>query len=296
MADVQTEHGWLKLANALHEALMRKKGRLPTLHRAVFDAVVRLTYGWDKKADRISASRIQTFTEIPRHHVVELLGDLERWKLITIERRGAGRTSVLAVQKNFDLWEIGETANAVRIRARKPVRSNGQVQPSAPTCPVQRTPPVLSNGQVPVRSNGHTTANSQTLSTATRTRGSGTGRSRGPDVTRERIEDVGLCEELREAAIGAGWGVLYGRCVWAGEAGRIAWFVLREYVLRKPGQMRDRVRTFAQCARKGLKHGSATIDEPRALAVIAQLDAHGDEAGYPSEALALLDSVEEGLS
>lgn len=89
---------------------------LPGQHRRVFDSVVRLTIGWHRQSDRISAGQISKRTGIPRQHVADMLADLERWGLLIVERAGHRRKSTLAVQHVVERWQVGETTHATRVR------------------------------------------------------------------------------------------------------------------------------------------------------------------------------------
>lgn len=71
---------------------------------AVVLALVRLTYGWQKKKDRIAASQIAKLTAIPRTKIPALLRSLESKGIIGIEKSGQGRIATLSINKDHRRW------------------------------------------------------------------------------------------------------------------------------------------------------------------------------------------------
>ena len=56
MANVQTEHGYIKIANDLFDALINT--RLPGEARRVFDYIMRMTYGYNRKTFKTTQHKI----------------------------------------------------------------------------------------------------------------------------------------------------------------------------------------------------------------------------------------------
>ena len=106
MTTPQIEDGYTRIANALLEALAR--ARLSGRELAVALAVVRLTYGYAKKADRLSASQIAGITGIPTRKIGALLRSLEAKSILIVERRGSGRIPTIQIDKRIAAWSMRE--------------------------------------------------------------------------------------------------------------------------------------------------------------------------------------------
>lgn len=98
----QLEDGYTKLADELLEALCR--ARLGGREMAVVLAVIRKTYGWQKKRDRVAASQLAKMTGIPRAKIPTLLRSLEAKNIIRIENSGQGRIPTLSILKDHRKW------------------------------------------------------------------------------------------------------------------------------------------------------------------------------------------------
>ena len=99
MANPQKELGHVEIANDLWEALCRAD--IPGRQRRVLDAIIRKTWGWQKKSDLIALSQIEKMTGIGRTNVCVLLKWLKAANMIT--RDTDGRT---AIQKDFEAWLV----------------------------------------------------------------------------------------------------------------------------------------------------------------------------------------------
>ncbi|NWO10186.1 replication protein [Chromohalobacter salexigens] len=97
----QVEEGFTRIANELFEALIQAP--LTDRERRVALAVVRLTYGWNKKADRIADSQIAEIAHLPRQKVNQVKQQLLAKKVLVVEGAGHGLTSL---NKYFDEWEL----------------------------------------------------------------------------------------------------------------------------------------------------------------------------------------------
>ncbi len=97
----QVEDGYTRIANELFEAIITAP--LTDRERRVAMAVMRLTYGWNKKADRIADSQIADVCHLPRQRVNKVKQDLIAKKVIKVEGPGHGLTSL---NKHFDEWEL----------------------------------------------------------------------------------------------------------------------------------------------------------------------------------------------
>lgn len=100
----QLEDGYTKIADELLEALCRVN--LGGREMAVVLALIRKTYGWQKKKDRIAASQLAELTAIPRNKIPSLLRSLEAKNIIRIEKGGQGRIATLSIKKDHRKWLI----------------------------------------------------------------------------------------------------------------------------------------------------------------------------------------------
>lgn len=84
MADL--ENGYLRLANQIQDALciVELSGR----EFRVLNAIIRLTYGWSKKSDRIANSLIADKTTLKVKHVSEAVLSLAYRNIIILRRIG----------------------------------------------------------------------------------------------------------------------------------------------------------------------------------------------------------------
>jgi phage replication O-like protein O len=104
MADVQLEHGFYKLANALDEALIYAK--FSGVQSKIVRAIIRLTFGWSRKVVRISAGELaERCNTSPTGGFRRELDKLIAEGVIIEVERGHGRTPAsYALNKNFETW------------------------------------------------------------------------------------------------------------------------------------------------------------------------------------------------
>lgn len=104
MADVQLEHGYLKLANSLDEALLFAKFSAP--QAKIARCIVRLTYGWKRLSVRIGQQELaDRCNEVLAGNFRRSLRDLVREGVITVVEQGRGTTpSAYAINKDFETW------------------------------------------------------------------------------------------------------------------------------------------------------------------------------------------------
>lgn len=97
----QVEDGFTRIAHELFEAIITAP--LTDRERRVVMAVIRLTYGWNKKADRLADSQIAEVCHLPRQKVNKVKQDLIAKNVIKVEGAGHGLTSI---NKHADTWEL----------------------------------------------------------------------------------------------------------------------------------------------------------------------------------------------
>ena len=98
MADL--DNGYLRLANQIQDALciVELSGR----EFRVLNAIVRLTYGWSKKSDRIANSLIADKTTLKVKHVSEAVISLAYRNIIVLRR--IGQTRYIGINTCLDKW------------------------------------------------------------------------------------------------------------------------------------------------------------------------------------------------
>jgi len=93
---VQVEHGHIKIATELFVYLC--SFRIPGECRLVFDAIIRKTWGWKKKEDRIPVSQIAELTKLKKQNVSRSLLQLLAHKLVI------KNDDKLQINKNYVEW------------------------------------------------------------------------------------------------------------------------------------------------------------------------------------------------
>lgn len=101
MATPQVEDGHSMIANELLEAII--KTHLSPAEHSVFWAIVRKTYGWHKKTDRISFSQFEELTGMNRRHIAPALHRLLARNIII--RQGEKYNLEYGIQKDYELWQ-----------------------------------------------------------------------------------------------------------------------------------------------------------------------------------------------
>lgn len=81
MASPQIENGFTRIANEIMEALMRTN--LSAYQGRVLMAIVRLTYGWQKKEDSITNKRIVELTGLNKAHASRTVSELVARNMVT---------------------------------------------------------------------------------------------------------------------------------------------------------------------------------------------------------------------
>lgn len=113
MANPQLEDGYTRIANDLLEALVRIP--LRDLDRRVFLAVLRLTYGFGKKEDRLAYSQVANLTGLPRRSVIRSMAALSEGCLLVSDpslggdRYDTRKPRKWSIQKDFDHWKTPKT-------------------------------------------------------------------------------------------------------------------------------------------------------------------------------------------
>lgn len=102
MATPQTENGFTRLADELLDALIR----YPFTKRQykVLLAVIRKTYGFQKREDDISASQLAAMTGLDRANVVRVVNELVKSEVLN--RRAGHYGQLLGINNDCETWAV----------------------------------------------------------------------------------------------------------------------------------------------------------------------------------------------
>jgi phage replication O-like protein O len=128
MANPQVEDGHCDIANELLEAII--KTHFNSEEHSIFWTIVRKTYGWHKKSDRISFSQLEELTGMNRWNIAPTLK-----RLITrgiIIRTGEGQTLDYGIQKDYENWKplskqiTKPLSNLITVGEMEPLSNSGK--------------------------------------------------------------------------------------------------------------------------------------------------------------------------
>jgi len=104
MANPQAENGHLDIAHEVLEALIGS--RFNGSQWAVVMMVLRKTWGWNKKTDKISLSQFSESTGLPSRTITRALSSLERSKIL-VPQRNPGKMTRWSFNKDWESWQLG---------------------------------------------------------------------------------------------------------------------------------------------------------------------------------------------
>lgn len=102
MASPQLEKGHTRIAHEIMAALVRTSLSAAQL-RVVF-WILRLTYGFQRKEVSTSANAFATSLRTTSKYVIQVLGELERFSVITVEWTSLEKCK-LSFNKDFEKWK-----------------------------------------------------------------------------------------------------------------------------------------------------------------------------------------------
>jgi phage replication O-like protein O len=102
MASPQLENGYIRIATEIldHLCTIRISGEA----RQVLDFVIRKTYGFSKKEDRIALSQFVKGTGLKKSTICKAIKKLEVMNLIAITQKGNEIDKTYGINKDFDSW------------------------------------------------------------------------------------------------------------------------------------------------------------------------------------------------
>ena len=106
-ASPQLENGYTRIANELMEEMGRY--RFSGAEFNILWIVLRLTYGWKRKEEEISFSKLVYFTELDLRHVKRIVKRLVQDKVLI--KYKVQQKNVLGLNKNYFAWRLWKTRN-----------------------------------------------------------------------------------------------------------------------------------------------------------------------------------------
>lgn len=103
MSNPQCENGYTKIANEILDALCHI--RINGEARQILDTIIRKTYGYHKKQDKISLSQFVITTGIKKPNICKAINKLRQMNLIIIIQKDNGDINSYRFNKDFDTWE-----------------------------------------------------------------------------------------------------------------------------------------------------------------------------------------------
>lgn len=145
MSNPQTEDGYTRLANELLDAII--KFDFSKRQYAVVFAVIRMTYGYNKKSDALSIWQIANMTGIDRSHVSKTVAELVGMNILIKSENGRmahGQiVPEISLNKHYKNWDTdAKTAQVYTDAETAPVPKQHQCQNSPHTDAETATPPV----------------------------------------------------------------------------------------------------------------------------------------------------------
>jgi phage replication O-like protein O len=114
----QTEDGFTRIANELLQAIIINGFTSRQLN--VIFAIIRCTYGFNKKSDAVSGYQIAKMTNIDRSHISKTINELVKMNVITRLKTGRESHGIfvneIAINKYYDTWlTVAKKATVAKI-------------------------------------------------------------------------------------------------------------------------------------------------------------------------------------
>lgn len=107
MSSPQLENGYTRIANELLDAIIRHD--FSKREYQVLLAIIRKTYGYQKKADELGGSQLAEMTGLHRQHVVSTVAALVKKKVLV---KSSGKfASNIGINKNYNEWTDTKTVS-----------------------------------------------------------------------------------------------------------------------------------------------------------------------------------------
>ncbi|QJQ93938.1 MULTISPECIES: replication protein [Halomonadaceae] len=136
------EDGFTRIANELLEGIIGAP--LTDRERRVVLAIVRLTYGWNRKAGRIYAEDVSEITNLHESRCSKVISELVRRKVIF---RQGGSRSPITLNKDMGQWEASTGSKRQAPTKRAESAQNEPIEPAQnePTFKYRKDKPPLTS-------------------------------------------------------------------------------------------------------------------------------------------------------
>ncbi len=128
-----SEDGYTRIVNEIVEALARI--RISGRETQILWVILRKTYGWNKKMDRIALSQFEKLTGIPRKKCFQLLKQLSNRKIITksVPHKGDGYIVSYGLNESYNGWKVSP------IKGVSPIKVPGVPHKGSMVSPIKGT-------------------------------------------------------------------------------------------------------------------------------------------------------------
>ncbi len=106
-ADPRVEDGYVQIANELMDAMISYPFKNSELKIVL--TIIRKTYGWKKKKDRLSFSQISKLSRVSIRHAKRVIKNLVLDNVIIKEK--IANNNILGLNKNYYSWSLWKTLN-----------------------------------------------------------------------------------------------------------------------------------------------------------------------------------------
>jgi len=120
-----------KISNELLDALA--KIRIAGEARQMLDVIIRKTYGFNKKEDKISTSQFIELTGLSRIAIPKARRKLLELNLITVSQKGYSQGLTYSIQKDYNKWKPYPKKDTVSQKGYRCIQKRTQVYPKKDT-------------------------------------------------------------------------------------------------------------------------------------------------------------------
>jgi len=105
VANPQVENGYVRISNALFDAILSYPGITGVDVKVVF-YIIRSTYGWNRKKTQLSNGEIARECRVARPPVIRSLRKLADHKIIFIQHtQGELKPNIIGINKDYEKWK-----------------------------------------------------------------------------------------------------------------------------------------------------------------------------------------------
>ena len=148
MANPQWENGFIKMATEIWEALT--KTRIPGEAMQVLMAIIRKTYGWNKKEDFIAHSQIAEMTGLKKQNVERAIKRLIKMNMITAIKYDGSQIISYSLNKDYETWkpQSKKITTAIKYDGGTAIRNDDHNIQLINTTTINKLPNSFSNAEI----------------------------------------------------------------------------------------------------------------------------------------------------